>query len=155
MSENGISLADGRFINFRECAYRYYKKTAAAGNVSANGMLRNFLLSFIPHRCPRRFSFRPSIQNGAFFVFHPHTNVFISCKMRSAHMAIRPLTGAGVRTPRRSFPMNGNGRRLFGKQVRAGLCGRARAYFDESLCRLLLRQNIYFKKYIQKSGSML
>ena len=96
VSENGISLADGRFINFRECAYRYYKKTAAAGNVSANGMLRNFLLSFIPHRCPRRFSFRSSIKNGAFFVFHPHTNVFISCKIRSAHMAIRPLTGVGV-----------------------------------------------------------
>lgn len=47
--------------------------------------------------------------------------------------------------------MNGNGRRLFGKQVRAGLCGRARAYFDESLCRLLLlRQNNIFQKIYTK-----
>lgn len=46
--------------------------------------------------------------------------------------------------------MNGNGRRLFGKQARTGLYGRARAYFDESLCRLLLRQNNIFQKLYTK-----
>ena len=50
VSENGISLADGRFINFRECAYRYYKKNGGGGKCVGERNVTK--LSFIFYTAP-------------------------------------------------------------------------------------------------------
>ena len=50
VSENGISLADGRFINFRECAYRYYKKNGGGGKCVGERNVTE--LSFIFYTAP-------------------------------------------------------------------------------------------------------
>lgn len=50
VSENGISFADGRFIDFRECAYRYYKKNGGGGKCVGERNVTE--LSFIFYTAP-------------------------------------------------------------------------------------------------------